>query len=292
MLAREVQFRKAPSPTWVTDSPKVMLAREVQFEKASRPMWETDSGIVSKTSWCEFWKAASEILVTLQGIFTPKHPCVWMSCLVEASTSFLAYVTVTRVSAPKRPAASSVSASSMIELSRSSSTLRTLRSIGSWQGCFSRSKAFNSRTVAVITTSRVMTPPCRVFNWTSQDMAAKGQVQGRVACKIVRTWPKTCTVYPASAMCVQNILNRVKLEAASSALHLLQYVKGRLKTNAYVPDLWWNVEPSPLDCCLLSKSFMVPSCAPKHVQKHSRTTSNELAQKWDENQKECKINQY
>ena len=55
----------------------------------------------------------------------------------------------------------------------------------------------------------------------------------------VRTWPKTCTVYPASAMGVQNILNRVKLKAASSALHLLQYVKGRLKTYAYIPDSEW-----------------------------------------------------
>ena len=163
-----------------------MLAREVQIEKALSPIWVTDSGIVSKTSWCEFWKAALEIRVTLEGIFTAKHPSVWMSCLVAASTSFLVYVTVTRDSAPKSPAASSVSASSMIEVPRSSSTLRTLRSIGSrCVGCFSRSIAFNSRTVAVITTSRVMTPPCKVFNWTSQDMAAKGQVQGRVAWKIV-----------------------------------------------------------------------------------------------------------
>ena len=91
-------------------------------------------------------------------------------------------------SAPKSPAASSVSASSMIKLSRSSSTLRTLRSIGSWQGCFSRSLAFNSRTVAVITTSRVMTFPCKVFNWTWQDMGVKGQLT-------VRTWPKNCSVY-------------------------------------------------------------------------------------------------
>ena len=264
MLAREVQPYKAPCPIWVTDSPHVMLARERQFSKAKSRMWVTDSGIVSKTSWCEFWKAASEMFVTLEGIFTPKHPCVWMSCLVAASTSFLVYVTVTRASAPKRPAASSVSASSMIELSRSSSTLRTLRSIGSWQGCFSRSIAFNSRTVAVVATWRVMTFPCKVFNWTSQDIAAKGQVKGRVAWKIVDySQDMAKDLYIRLALWVfQNILHRVKLKAVSSALHLLQYVKGRLKIYPHIPGLWWYVEPSPLDCCLLSKSFMVPSCAP------------------------------
>ena len=62
----------------------------------------------------------------------------------------------------------------MIELLCSSSTLRTLRSIGSWQGWFSRSIIFNSRTVAVIGTSRVMTLPCKVFNSISRDMAPKG----------------------------------------------------------------------------------------------------------------------
>ena len=35
--------------------------------------------------------------------------------------------------------------------------------------------AFNSRTVAVIGMSRVMTRPCKVFNFTSQDIAAKGR---------------------------------------------------------------------------------------------------------------------
>ena len=95
------------------------------------------------------------------------------SFFVAASTSFLVYATVTSDSAQKNPAASSVSASSMMELSRSSSTFRILRSIGSWHGCFVRSIAFNSRTVAMIGMSRVMTPPCNVFNFTSQDMAAK-----------------------------------------------------------------------------------------------------------------------
>ena len=183
-------------------------------------MWVTDSGIVSKTSWCEFWKAASEMFVTLEGIFTSTHPIVWMSFFVAASTSFLVYVTVTWGSAPKNPAASSVSASSMIELPRSNSTLRTLRSIGSWQGCFSRSIAFNSWTVAVITTSRVMTLPCKVFNWTSQDMAAKALIY----CQ--KTWPP-------ELHCVSGF-NRAKPKAAFSALfwllHLLLCMsKGRLE---------------------------------------------------------------
>ena len=193
MLAREGQFAKARTPIRVTDSPRMMLASEGQFSKARSPIWVTDSGIVTKTSWREFWKAASDILVKLEGMFTAKHPCVRMSCVVAASTSFLVYATVTRDSAPKNPAASRVSASSMLELSRSSSTLRTLRSIGSWQGCFSRSIAFNSRTVAVITTSRAMTFPCKVFNWTSQDIATKGQLT-------VRTWPWNCPVDPGSAV--------------------------------------------------------------------------------------------
>ena len=157
---------------WVTDSPKVMLAREVHFRKASSPMWVTDSGIVSTTSRWEFWKAALEMFVTLKGIFTPKYSvCVWISCFAAASASFLVYATVTRDSAPKNLAELSDSASSMIEQLCNSSTLRTLRSIGSWQGCFSRSINFNSRTVAVIRTSRAMTPPCRVLSLISQDMA-------------------------------------------------------------------------------------------------------------------------
>ena len=136
-------------------------------------MWFTDSGIVSKTSWREFWKAASEILVTLEGIFNATHPCVRMSCCAGASTSFLLYTTVTRDSSPKNLAEFSASASSMIELLCSSSTFRILRSIGSWQGCFSRSIDFNSRTVSVVKTSRVMTPPCTVFNFNSNKMAPK-----------------------------------------------------------------------------------------------------------------------
>ena len=98
-----------------------------------------------------------------------------MSSFIAASTSFLVYATVTSDSAQKNPAASSVSASSMIELSRSSSTFRILRSIGSWHGCFARSIAFNSQTEAVIGMSRVMTLPCNVPNFTSQDIATKGR---------------------------------------------------------------------------------------------------------------------
>ncbi len=281
MLGREVHPEKACSSMWVTDSPKVMLSREVHPWKAFLPMWVTDSGIVSKTSWCKFWKAAAEIFVALEGIFTSKHPCVWMSCFVVASASFLVYVTVTRGSAPKNPAASSVSASSMIELPRSSSTLRTLRSIGSWQGCFSRSIAFNSRTVAVITTSRVMTPPCNVFTWTSQGMAFLGPIdrqdltKGIALCIQVVLWAKSKHV---------KHMNRV-LKAGFSPLFLLLYLLLRMskedwKFYAY-SDLWIMsyLEPSPLDCPLLSKPFMVPSwnlCSktipPKHVSKHSRTT--------------------
>ena len=207
-------------------------------------MWVTDSGIVSKTSWCEFWKAASEMLVTLEGIFTSTHPCVWMSFFVAASTSFLVYVTVTWGSAPKNPAVSSVSASSMIELPRSNSTLRTLRSIGSWQGCFSRSIPFNSRTVAVITTSRVMTLPCKVFNWTSRDMAAKGLVD--------------CQKMATGIACVSGF-NRVKPKAGLfcpvlTLAPVTTYVKGRLEmylakmkyyfTNLDFPEIMKNPLPN------------------------------------------------
>ena len=184
MLAKEAQLSKARSPILVTDSPKAMLAREAQPWKALFPMWVTDSGILSKTSWCEFLKAASEILVTFEGILTPKHPCASMSCFAAASTSFFVYVTVTRGSTPKNSGALIGSASSMIELLRSSTTPRILRSIGSWQGCFSRSIIFNSRTVAVIRTSRVMTLPCKVFSLTLQDMAPKGHLTNRVASKM------------------------------------------------------------------------------------------------------------
>ena len=235
-------------------------------------MWVTDSGIVSKTSWREFSKAASKILVTLEGIVTAKHPGVRMSCLVSASTSFLVYVTVTRDSAPKSPAASSVSASSMIELSRSSSTLRTLRWIGSWQGCFSRSIAFNSRTVAVITTSRVMTPPCKVFNWTSHDMAQDNWRSGhgqRIAPFIRVVLWMFKTYEPSKA--------KSDLVCAVFTLALVTIWKARLEIYAY-SEIWvmgWYVA---LDCPLLSTSFMAPSCvlgsktiSSKHVQKHLST---------------------
>ena len=177
MLVKDVHPRKALSPMCVTDSPMVMLIKDVHSAKASRPMCFTEPLMVTKTSWLQSWKALLEISVRLHGIFTPTHLCVWMSSMssfVAASTSFLVYATVTSDSAQKNPAASSVSASSMIELSRSSSTFRILRSIGSRHGCCTTSIAFNSRTVVVIGRSRVMTPPCKVFNFTSQDIAAKG----------------------------------------------------------------------------------------------------------------------
>ena len=173
MLSKEAQYRKTSSPMCVTDSPKVMLSKEMQFSKAESPIVLTDSGIVSRTSCFEFWKAPLEMSVTLEGIATPKLPHVWMSCFVAASTSFVVYATLTWDSALKNPSELSVSVSSMIEVLRNSSTLRTLRLLGSRQGCFSRSIAFNSGTVVVMGSSRVMTPPCRVFNLTSQDMAAK-----------------------------------------------------------------------------------------------------------------------
>ena len=179
MLTKAVHPSKAHFPMWVTDSPKVMLAREVQFAKALSPMWVTDPAIVSKTSWCKFLKAALEMFVTLEGIFTPKYSaCVHMSCCAAASTSFLVYTTVTRDSSLKNSGPSIVSASFMIELLRSSSTPRILRSIGSWQGCFLRSIDFNSPTVAGMRTSRVMTLPSTVFNFISMDMAPEGSLTG------------------------------------------------------------------------------------------------------------------
>ena len=77
-------------------------------------------------------------------------------------------------SASSSPAAPTVLASSisMIELLRSSSTLRSLRSTGSCAlGCLSRSMPFNSPRVVSIKTSREMTPPCKVCTWSWQDMA-------------------------------------------------------------------------------------------------------------------------
>ena len=103
--------------------------------------------LVTKTSWSQFGKAYPKFSVRLQRMFAPKHLCVWMSSFVAASTSFLVYATVTRDSAPKNPVASKNS-QHMIELSRRSSTV-------------------------VIEMSRVMTPPCKVFNFPSQDIAAK-----------------------------------------------------------------------------------------------------------------------
>ena len=284
-LAREGQFEKAPSPMWVTDSPNVMLARDEQPSKAACPMWVTDSGIVSKTSRGEFWKAECEILVTLEGIFTAKHPSVWMSCLVAASTSFLVYVTVTRDSAPKSPAASSVSASSMIELSRSSSTLRTLRSIGSWQGWFSRSIAFNSRTVAVITTLRVMTFPCKVFNWTSQDMAAKGQLT-------VRTWPQHCSFYRV----VLWVFQTYKPSEAKSNLFCAVFILApatvcQRKIKNLCRIMWWYVDLSPLDCYCSHLWFHPAPCVPKqYLQCMSKNIQGRPLTSWLKN--ELKIRRY
>ena len=196
MLSKEVQHRKASSPMCFTDSPKVIFSKEVQHSKAESPIVLTDSGIVSRTSCCELLKAFLEMFVTLEGIVTPKLPRVWMSCFVAASTSFAVYATLSWDSALKNPPELSVSVSSMsmIAVLRTSSTWRTLRLLGSWQGCFSRSIAFNSRTVAVMGRSRVMTPPCKVFTLTSQDMAAKEPLIDLAPSTIVvvrvRGWPK------------------------------------------------------------------------------------------------------
>ena len=270
ILSKEVHARKAQLPMWVTDSPKVMLAKEVHPRKAQPPMWVTDSGIMSKPTWCDCWKAPLEMFVTLEGIFTSKHPCVWMSCFVVASTSFLVYVAVTRGSAPKNPAVSSVSASSMIELSRTKSTLRTLRSIGSWH-FFSRTIAFNSRTVAVITTSRVMTSPCKVFNWTSQDMAAKdnwpsGRGQRNWAVHMNRGW-------------------RAAFSAVFLLLHLFQYVKGRLEIlcmfqslNHVIP---WAISPwLPLVVKAIDGSILCPAFQNDSSKTSPKTFKDNLLTNW------------
>ena len=252
-----------------------MLAREMQPSKAPCPIRVTDSGIVSKTSWRESWKAPLGILVTLEGIFTAKDPCVRMSCFVAASTSFLVYATVTRDSAPKSPAASSVSASSMIEVSRSSSTLRTLHSIGSWQGCFSTSIAFNSRTVAAIATSRVMTPPCKVFNWTLQDMAAKGHLT-------VRTWPKNYSFH----WIVLWVFKTYKPSEAKSSHFCSVFILAPVKVchrkikNLYIPDS---------ESCGDMSTYLpwTAVCCQSHLwcPIHSRTTSNGVKPKIRRNAK-------
>ena len=112
MLIKDVQCAKEPSPMWVTDSPMLMLVKYVHAAKAKAPMCFTEPSMLTKTSWLQFRKAYLEISVRLQGIFTPKNLCVWMrsmSSFVAASTSFLAYATVTSDSVQNNPAASSLS---------------------------------------------------------------------------------------------------------------------------------------------------------------------------------------
>ena len=83
-------------------------------------------------------------------------------------------------SASSSPAAPTVWASSIstIVLSRSSSTVRSLRSIGSSEkaGRFSRSMASNSPRVVSTRTSRTMTSPCKVFTSSFWDMADPGRL--------------------------------------------------------------------------------------------------------------------
>lgn len=133
-----------------------------------------DSFMATETRWVQSWKACHEMFVQIEGMFKWKNSRVWMPSFVAASTSFRLQMAVVMALASSSPAAPNVwaSSTSMIELSRSSSTARSLRSIGSSAlGCFSRSMAFNSRRVVSITTSTEMTPPCKVFNSSSRDMA-------------------------------------------------------------------------------------------------------------------------
>ena len=174
MLPREVQFRKALSPMCVTDSPKATLAKQVQFWKARSPMWVTESVMVTETRFSHVANALQEIVVQSWGMVRWKNPHVWTSAPVAASTSFLLYTTVATSSASNNPVMTSSweSSISMIESFWISSTLRIKRSIGSsppW--CFSRRMVFNSPRVVSNRTSRVMTPPCKVFNSSSRDMA-------------------------------------------------------------------------------------------------------------------------
>ena len=196
-----------------------MLVKEVQSSKALSPMW-----------------------VTLEGIFTPKHPCAWMSSFSAASTSFLVCGTVTGDSAPTSPASSSVSASSMIELSRSSSTLRALRSIGPWQGCFSRSIDFNSRTVAVIGTSRVMTLPCNVSSLTSQDMAPKGFLTWFTG----RTWSKNGNVHPGSAGVKQKYAKSRLYSCTCCSCCVHQHTYTHISIYLKTLEIFWNLGNSCL----------------------------------------------
>ena len=176
MSCKDAQSKNAHSSMRLIDSGRVMLSKEVQPLKACSPMHITDSGMVTLTISSAPSKAQGEIASRVEGIITWKNPLIWISCNVEASTSFLVYITITSESLSK-PTSLNVGESSNKEPSRKSSTFRNLRSIRSSQGCFSRSMFFSSLTVLVGRTSIVMTRPSKVFKCSSNDMAANGTHQ-------------------------------------------------------------------------------------------------------------------
>ena len=149
-----------------------MLSKEWQLWKALIPMALTESGIATVSTWLQSWKAPVGISVREEGMLTWRRPSAWIVSFVAASTSFLWYITVTSDSSFNSPADSTVWSSSTSNPSARTFTLRILRSMGSSQGFFSWSTAFNSSMVLVGMTSTVRSPPSKVFIFTSRSMAA------------------------------------------------------------------------------------------------------------------------
>ena len=182
----------------ITDKGIVMLAKDSQFTKAKSPMAVTESGIATLTTWLQFSKASAGISVREDGMLTFRRPSAWIASFVAASTSFLEYMPVTSDSACNTPADSSVWSSSTSNPSAKTFTRRIWRSMGSSQCFFSQSIAFNSSMVLVGMTSRMRTPPSKVFTFTWWTMAARLEnLQNAKLC------PYQLTTDPHTAMIAQ-----------------------------------------------------------------------------------------
>ena len=133
----------------------------------------TESGIATVSIWLQSWKAPVGISVREDGMLTWRRPSAWIASFVAASTSFLWYITVTSDSACNSPADSSVwPSSSTNNPSTRTLTLRIWPAMKSSQCFFSRSIAFNCSMVFAGMTSRVRTPPSKVFTFSWRGIVA------------------------------------------------------------------------------------------------------------------------
>ena len=164
-LTKALQWQKAVSPMWVTESGMVKSTNELQPPKALYPMCVTVSGMVTLANFWQYRKDLLQIFVSSWGISTTSNssestmpPRVAIAPLLEHITLFGLKITLTTTSSAI-PASNTFASSASKWLSPTMiSTLVVLR-VSLSQGCPCLICCLSSRPVVSGVTSRTITAP-------------------------------------------------------------------------------------------------------------------------------------